>query len=193
MLLQYCEKLGPDGVGLFFRRMLTGDPRAEKVFRDDFEATYAKMVERAEVIKKEEEEERAADGGQREQIQLVAQGDGSEIKFTVPDGPPPENLRVEGPGAENINIEDLRKYLTTQWEVFNTFPEDLKAALRSGELEAVNKVLGDMDVAEAENIVGLLDKTGSLNISGGGVIDATKDGDGVPQLEEVSDDDEGEG
>ena len=55
MLLQYCEKLGPDGVRLFFQRMATADPRAEKVFRDDFENTYAHMVQRVAAIKEEEE------------------------------------------------------------------------------------------------------------------------------------------
>lgn len=181
LLLQYCEKLGPDGPRLFFKRMASGEPRAEKVFRDDFEGTYAKMVERCEVIMKEEEEDREAGGG--EQIQLVAQGDGAQIKFSVPDGPPPDDLRVEGPGTEKLDIEEVRRYLTTQWEVFEGFSDDLKAALKTGQLEEVNKVLGKMSIADAENAVGLLDKTGILNISGGRVMGE----DEIPELE--SDDD----
>lgn len=169
MLLQYCEKLGKDGVGLFFQRMLSGDPRAEKVFRDDFESTYAKMVERVAVMNAEEAE--AGDKGE-EKIQLVAQGEGTEIRFNVPDGPPPEELRLEGPELENVDVEEVRHFLTTQWEIFEGFSDEMKAALKSGKLDDVNKVLEKMDVGEAENVVGLLDSSGILNVSGG-VVDAT--------------------
>ena len=69
------------------------------------------------------------EGAEKEQMQLVAQGEGTEIRFTMPDGPPPAELKLEGPGLENVSVEDVRKYLTTQWEVFEAFPEALKAAL----------------------------------------------------------------
>ena len=54
-----------------------------------------------EIAKKEEAE--AASPG--EQIQLVAENPDTVISFNVPDGPPPENLVLEGPGTEGMDVE----------------------------------------------------------------------------------------
>ncbi|KAF5314894.1 hypothetical protein D9619_006969 [Psilocybe cf. subviscida] len=166
LLLQYCEKLGRDGVGIFFKKMMSGDRRAQKVFEDDFEKTYLHLAARVKANKEE-----AALG--REQIQLVPENPGQTISFHVPDGPPPEKLVFEGPNTEGIDIEEARKALQLQWDIFESFPKDLREALKTNELESVNNVLGDMDVAEAEEVVQKLDMAGILNFSDNIIRDET--------------------
>jgi len=168
LLIQYCEKLGRDGVSLFFKRMVAGDPRALDVFIKDVEDTYAVVAKRAKVTKEEQESQAGV-----EQIQLVAENPDTVISFDVPDGPPPENLVLEGPGTEDLDIEEVRGSLQTRWEIFNNFDEKFKKALISNDLEKVNKVLGKMPVAEAEQLVGLLQVAGILNFAEGGIRDET--------------------
>lgn len=172
-LLQYCESLGGDGVRVFFKRMMTGAAQAQAVFTKDVEDTYALLSQRVKISK---EEEAAAAGGQ-EQIQLVAEDANTEISFNVPDGPPPENLILEGPGTEGLDVDEVRKALQMRWDVFNSFKEELKAALREGTLEGVNKVLGGMKVDEAEEVVRLLDAGGILSFAEGGIRDETGQGE----------------
>lgn len=186
LVLQYCEKLGKDGVGVFFRRyamrlvppddslipyrrMTTGNKIAEKVFVDDFRKTYGHLKERVRISK--EEEEAAASG--REQIQLVPENPETVISFNVPDGPPPEELVLEGPGTENFDIEEVRKALQMRWDIFSAFETKLQEALRGGSLEEVNKVLGSMDVDAATAVVESLDMGGILNFAEGGIRDET--------------------
>lgn len=168
-------------------RVIAGDPRATSVFEKDVKDTYAHLVERVRISKAEE----SAAGG--EQIQLVPENPGVSISFDLPDGPPPEKLELEGPGFENVSVEDVRKALQMRWDVFTGFDERLQAALKSGSLEEVNKVLGAMSVPEAEEVVRLLDVAGILNFSGSGIRDETgrtndadeeeRDGDGDTDVE----------
>lgn len=148
--------------------MMAGDQRAQKVFVDDFQKTYAHVVNRVKITA----EEAAAAGG-RQQIQLVATNPEQTISFNVPDGPPPENLVLEGPGTEGMDIEEVRKVLQMRWDVFDSFDEELKACLREGSLEKVNLLLGEMSVEDAEIVVRNLDMTGILNFTEGGIRDAT--------------------
>ncbi|TFK27613.1 hypothetical protein FA15DRAFT_666285 [Coprinopsis marcescibilis] len=169
LLLQYCEKLGKNGVGMFFKKMITGDPRATKVFVEDVENTYDHLVDRVRISK----EEQAQDNAGREQIQLVPENPDVKISFNVPDGPPPENLVLEGPGTEDLDIEHVRKALQYRWDVFEAFPQDLKEALKTDKLDQVNKVLANMEVDEAELVVSKLDDAGILNFAEGGIRDET--------------------
>ena len=193
LLLQYGEKLGRDGVSIFFnkcvflssllpptptdfsRRMINADQRAVMVFMKDVDDTYAHIVTRVKVNKEEEE----ALGQGAEQIQLVPENPDAEISFNVPDGPPPENIKLEGPGTEGMEIEEVRKALQLQWDVFEGFEEDMKAALKSQKLEAVNKVLGSMKIEEAERVVQLLQMSGILSFSESGIRDQTGSTDDV--------------
>lgn len=165
LIIQYCDKLGKDGVSLFFKRMFSGDPRARQVFDNDLKETFNMMMSRAENAKKEEEG--------KERIQLVAEDPGSTITFNVPEGPPPENIKLEGPGTENLDPEEVRKALQARWEIFESFPEGFKAALKTGKLDAVNDVLGNMEVTEAEEVVKFLEIAGILSFSKTGVVDET--------------------
>ncbi|KAL1743079.1 hypothetical protein HDZ31DRAFT_83669 [Schizophyllum fasciatum] len=170
LLIQYCDKLGPDGPRLFFNRMIKGDKRAEGVFLDDVEKTYAAIVHRVAVAREEDA------GEPKEQIQLVAENPETQISFNVPDGPPPAHLVLEGPGTEGLDVEEVRRALQMRWDVFEAFPEALQAALRDGSLDAVNKVLGEMDVPVAEQVVESLNLAGILNFADGGIRDETGQG-----------------
>ncbi|KZT64914.1 hypothetical protein DAEQUDRAFT_769257 [Daedalea quercina L-15889] len=168
LLIQYCEKLGGDGVRVFFKKMIDRDPRATAVFEKDVADTYGHLKERVRISKAEAT---AAEG--MEQIQLVPEDPSQRISFNVPDGPPPEHLQLEGEGLEEVNIEDVRKMLQLRWDVFEGFAPELQEALKTQELDRVNKVLGDMKVDEAEQVVKMLDIAGILNFSEGGIRDDT--------------------
>ncbi len=147
--------------------MVSGDKRALKVFVDDVENTYEHLVNRVKINKEESQNE------SREQIQLVPENPDQTISFNVPDGPPPANLVLEGPGTEGLDIEEVRKALQFRWDVFQGFSSDMQEALKFGGLDGVNQVLGDLDVVEAESIVNSLDVAGILNFAEGGVRDQT--------------------
>jgi cell division cycle protein 37 len=151
-----------------FHRMTTGDQRAVSIFVNDVEGTYSHLKTRAKVAAAESLTEE-----HKEQIQLVPENPSASISFNVPDGPPPEDLRLEGPGMEDLDPEEVRQALQIRWDVFEGFPEDLKAALKIGTLEEVNKVLGSMEVSVAEAVVGQLDMAGIMSFVSGGVRDET--------------------
>lgn len=178
LLLQYCEKLGKDGVRLFFQKMIAGDQRAVSVFVKDVEGTYSHLKTRAKAAATETSD------AQKEQIQLVPENPSATISFNVPDGPPPEDLRLEGPGTEDLEVEQVREALQMRWDVFESFPEDLKAALKVGTLDEVNKVLGNMDVNVAEDVVGKLEVAGIMSFVSGGVRDETGNRDEEDEEEE---------
>jgi len=150
---------------------MTGDKRAEKVFLDDLESTYAHLVKRVQVSFEESQ------SGQ-EQIQLVPENPNQSITFNVPSGPPPEEIVLEGPGTEGMNLNEVRKALQFRWDVFQGFPEEMQQALEGGTLEEVNRVLGEMDVSVAEQVVQNLDLAGILSFAEGGIRDETGKGKG---------------
>jgi len=39
LLLQYCQQLGKDGVGIFFNRIMSKEHKAYKLFIDDVNST----------------------------------------------------------------------------------------------------------------------------------------------------------
>ena len=175
LTLQYAEKLGADGPRVFFARMLNSDPRASEMFKQDFESTYAHVKKRAAIVQAEEDKIREQGG--KETIQLVPQDEDMVISFNVPDGPPPEDLRLEGEGVEELDIEEVRQALQMRWDIFSSFPEKLQKALASGKLDKVNKVLGDMEVEEAEAVVESLQIGGILSFANEGKIHDTTKGE----------------
>jgi len=179
LILQYCAKLGKDGVQLFFRRMVAGGQSAQIIFQKDVEDTYQHVVNRVKLSKTEDSEYVSAG----EQIQLVAENPDTVISFNVPDGPPPEHLVLEGPGTEGMEIEQVRNALQMRWDLFCGLSPDLQEALKTNELAAVNKVLGNMPVGEAENAVKALDMGGILNFAEEGIRDETGRADRVDEAE----------
>lgn len=170
LIINYCRELGRDGVGLFFQRMISHNPKSLKMFADDFSRTYGHIERRSVELAKEAE----ADDGEREQIQLVAEDPNMKIGFNLPDGPPPAELRVEGEGAEELDMEQVRAFLQHKWELFDAFPAPLKTALQTEKLDEVNKVLAKMSVADAEEVVEQLQEGGMLSFSEQGVRDMTQ-------------------
>lgn len=135
LLLQYCRALGRDGVALFFKRITTPNHQARDIFYKDVQDTYGKIKTRAAEINKQRSEE--GESGGVEQIQLHAVEPGTVI-----------NIRIPKEDAEDEEGKRAR-------EIFESFKPEMKKALETGSLDKVNKVLGDMSVAEAEELVGL--------------------------------------
>lgn len=160
LLLQYCRALGRDGVGLFFKRMTTKDHQARKVFYDDVNDTYARLRDRALEMGKERADDLLQDV---EQIQLHAVNPDQTISITVP-------------AADDPAQAEARK-------IFESFPPGLQRALETGKLDEVNKVLGKMSVAEAEEVVENLGNGGMLSLEEG-VIDATTE-EGQAAMREI--------
>ena len=134
LLLQYCRALGKDGVGLFFKRITTKGHQAQDVFYRDVQDTYMRIKNRSREILAERAKE-PAEGV--EQIQLHAVEPGTVINIKVP-------------SAESQDSDEQKAR-----EIFDGFEPDMKQALESGDLDAVNKVLGRMKVEEAEELVSL--------------------------------------
>lgn len=158
LLLQYCRALGRDGVGLFFKRITTKGHQAQDVFFKDVQDTYQKIRSRAAEINKQRAESGSglAEGEGVEQIQLHAVEPGTVI-----------NIRV--PAADSAEPEEQQARV-----VFEGFSTDMKKALESGSLDEVNKVLGSLPVAEAEDLVGKFGDAGILSLEQE-IIDATTD------------------
>lgn len=166
--------------------MMSGDPRASLVFEKDVEDTYNHLCERVRISKAEEDAVAAG----TEQIQLVPENPEHTITFNVPDGPPPENIQLEGEELKDVDPEAVRKALQMRWNVFQSFKPELRAALESQSLEKVNKVLGSMKVIDAEEVVKMLDMAGILNFSEHGVRDGTGQEGDAPEDSEDGDTEE---
>jgi cell division cycle protein 37 len=139
-------------------RMIQRNPKSITMFNEDFSRTYTRIAERTIELAAE-----SAAAGETEQIQLVAQDPSTSIGFNLPDGPPPEDLRLEGPGTEELDVKQVRAYLQRKWEIFEGFPPRFREALKTENLDEVNKVLGRMGVKEAEELVELLQEGGMLS------------------------------
>jgi cell division cycle protein 37 len=150
--------------------MITKNPKSIEMFTAQFRQTYEHVVKRSKVLSEEAE----AESGDKEVIQLVAQDPNVKIGFNIPDGPPPEDLRIEGEGADQLDIEQVRAFLQHKWEIFSDFPLDLQEALKTEQLDAVNNVLEKMSVRDAEKVVEDLQEGGMLSFSEEGVRDMTQ-------------------
>lgn len=142
---------------------MAGQHKGREVFENDVQNTYERISKRSKELAAERATQGEPEG--QETIQLVASEPGTVIGFDVPDGPAPEHLTIEGEGSEDVDVEQVRVFLDERWKIFEGLPKNLKAALKKGELESVNKVLGRMAVDEAEEVVGLLDQARILSFS----------------------------
>ncbi|GAA5901116.1 Hsp90 co-chaperone CDC37 [Sporobolomyces salmoneus] len=176
LLGQYCRQLGRDGVALFFQRMTGQNPQALRMFLEDVAKTSSRIIERSKVVAAEQKASKAAEAGGAEgveQIQLVPASENQVITFEVPDGPPPENLEITGEGSEDLDPEMVKQFLQKRWDIFESFPKNLKKALGEKSLEKVNKVLGKMSVEDAEEVVGQLQEAGILSFETNEIVDQT--------------------
>ena len=133
---------------------MTPGHQAYKVFIDDVNGTYQRIVTRTAEIAAERAADPSAHEGAVEQIQLQAVEPGTEIHINVPQS-----------GSEDTVEQQARA-------IFETFPPGLQRALESGSLDRVNEVLGKMSVEEAEEVVGQMGEHGMLDMRQG-VIDGT--------------------
>ncbi|KAG5993609.1 hypothetical protein E4U43_003455 [Claviceps pusilla] len=140
LLLQYCRALGRDGVGLFFKRITTPGHQAQEVFFKDVQDTYMRIKNRSREILAERAREPGKGEEGVEQIQLHAVDPGTVIQIKVP--------------VADSQDEEERKARA----IFDGFEPEMREALESGDLDAVNKVLGMMKVEEAEELVALFDE-----------------------------------
>ncbi|SCZ88879.1 BZ3500_MvSof-1268-A1-R1_Chr2-1g04705 [Microbotryum saponariae] len=173
LMIQYCLKLGKDGVALYFKRMTSSDPKALQMFLEDVNGTAKRIIERAHVVAAEKEADRARNPDGKEQIQLVASDPSTVITFEVPDGPPPETLEITGEDADELDPDLVREFLQRRWDYFSSFSPGLQKALQAKSLEKVNKVLGKMSVEDAEDVVKKLQEAGILSFETTEILDQT--------------------
>lgn len=144
--------------------MTNANHQALRIFLDDVHKTSLRIIERAKVVAAERASKAASGEEGVEQIQLVASSPDTTITFEVPDGSPPENLEITGEGADELDPVLVREFLQKRWDIFESFPKNLKSALSEKSLEKVNKVLGRMSVDEAESVVEQLQEAGILSV-----------------------------
>ncbi|EEB09319.1 hsp90-like protein [Schizosaccharomyces japonicus yFS275] len=157
LLLQYCRQLGASSISVFFNKIEQADGRARGLFENDVAQTYERVHTRATALAREQLER----GEAVEQIQLCAVDPNTTINIIVP--------RADSEDAEERAAR----------EVFDSFPLDLQEALATNNLDTINKVLGEMKVTDAEEVVEKLSQSGILSIEEG-IIDTTK-GETIPQ------------
>ncbi|KAL7798466.1 hypothetical protein V8C37DRAFT_204029 [Trichoderma ceciliae] len=162
LLLQYCRALGKDGVALFFKRITTKGHKAQDIFYKDVQETYMRIKNRSLEIIAERAKEPAEDV---EQIQLHAVDPGTTIHIKIPVA-----------DAEDADAQAARK-------IYESFDPQMKKALESGDLDEVNKVLGNMKLDDAEELVNLFGEANILSLEEE-LIDATTE-EGQRQLREM--------
>lgn len=144
LLLQYCRALGRDGVALFFRRITTPGHQAQEIFLRDVQDTHLKIRDSARriIAQRASDDDAGGGGGGVEQIQLHAVEPGTVINIRIP--------AAAAEGGEGDEAERRGR------EIFEGFAPEMRRALETGSLDEVNKALGKMPVAEAEDLVGKL-------------------------------------
>lgn len=134
-----------------FPSINTPGHQAQKLFLDDVNTTYERILKRTAELAKASP---AQESQEVEQIQLHAVDPSTKIHINIPQ-----------PGSTDPIEQAARG-------VFERFPPGLQRALESGELAHVNEVLGKMSVSEAEEVVEQLGEGGMLSLEEG-VIDGT--------------------
>ncbi|RIA90240.1 hypothetical protein C1645_693751 [Glomus cerebriforme] len=161
-LLQYCQKLGKDGVTLFFKRITSPNPQAREVFMKDVNDTYDRIRERCQIMAAEKTQ-KPQPNKQVEQIQIEVTDPNMSLNVRIPD--------------ENSTDEVEKK----SYQLFKTLPVEFQEALKTKDIIKINKVLGEMTVEEAEKVLQICGEADILSIEPG-IIDTTQ-GEVVPGQE----------
>jgi cell division cycle protein 37 len=135
LLLQYCAALGPDGIRLFFSRIMEKGHPALEALKKDVDFTVSHIKQRCEVISQDQNDQEGV-----EQIQLHAVDPSTEIVVDVP-----------AEGSEGRVIYD-------------TFSKQLRDSIETRKLDEINKVLAEMSVEDAEEVVKKLSDSGVLSV-----------------------------
>lgn len=149
LLLQYVAQMaGPKpnkdatirAVKLFFSKITDKSTPASRAFNDDVENTVKHITQRCEIIKNEHESNAGEEEGM---IQLKALDESTTLAVN-----PPE----EG---------------TEEYEIFLTkLSTEMQDAIKSGSLDAVNKIFAEMKVEEAEKVLEVFNECNVIGISG---------------------------
>lgn len=137
LLIQYCHTLGPDGVRMFFSKINDKNHPAYNAFIKDVDFTVNHIKQRCEVIANERSDQQE----NVEQIQLHAVDPNTEIVVNVPDSTNPDAMAV-----------------------YNSFSSEMRTAIESKQLDEINKVLAEMSVEDAEDLVKKFDECGVLSV-----------------------------
>ncbi|KAJ1678515.1 hsp90 co-chaperone Cdc37 [Spiromyces aspiralis] len=140
LIISYIHTMGPGGPRVFFDRVLAPGTKGHTMFYNDVDSRYEHIVERCKVIAAERE--KAGESGDQEVIQLEGNNPSAYQGWDLPEEGNPEH-------AERL-------------AVFHEIPEEMQKALRVGTLDAVNKVLANMGMSEAEEVLAKCSDAGFL-------------------------------
>lgn len=104
----------------------------------DYDKMYKHIISRCKILKEEQEKEDPNQGV--EQIQLRSVDPGSELTVQLP---------KEG---------------TDEYKYFQTLPENMQEALKTEDLDEINKVFASMSVEDAEQILDTFDRCGVIQV-----------------------------
>ncbi|GAP85732.1 putative cell division cycle protein 37 [Rosellinia necatrix] len=154
-VLSWCRTLGRDRLSMFFHR-IAASGEAREGFLKEVAATFQRVRDSARQDAARYEAE--SRGDEEAEIQLYSLNQDTPFLIDVPDA-----------NSDDVETKKARA-------IFDGFTPEMKMALESGSLENVNKVLGTMDIPEAETMVGLLDECGCVSSQAGIVDGTTKEG-----------------
>lgn len=158
LLIQYVVLLNGNAQA-FFSKVTQPNHPARTAFDEDVNRTFEHIKHRCEILS---QENAAAEGEEQEQIQLHAVDPNTEIVVAVPEE-----------GSEGRAIYDA-------------LSEPVRTAIESRKLDEINKVLAEMSVEEAEDLVGKLGEAGVLLVEEK-IYDATEWQEKQQELEEELD------
>lgn len=150
LLLQYLDDLFRGAVAnhsalrkkqlvdMFVEKMSDANSPAYAVFMQDYDKMYKHIISRCKILKEEQEKEDPNQGV--EQIQLRSVDSGSELTVQLP---------KEG---------------TEEYKYFQTLPESMQKALKTEDLDEINKVFASMSVEDAEQILDTFDRCGVIQV-----------------------------
>ncbi|KAJ1644116.1 hsp90 co-chaperone Cdc37 [Coemansia asiatica] len=150
LIITYVLKMGSTGINVFFNRV-GSKGQAQDMFIKDVESYYERIENRCKVIKSESEQEAE---NEVESIQLQCDDPNAPIRISVPADDEQDKERLA---------------------LFEQLPEELRAALREGTLDAINKVLATISGSEAERLLGICGQGNFLVIDGEIVVDPNEE------------------
>ncbi|KAJ1813511.1 hsp90 co-chaperone Cdc37 [Coemansia sp. RSA 2599] len=150
LIITYILKMGSTGINVFFSRV-GSKGQAQDMFIKDVESYYERIETRCKVINSESEQEAE---NEVESIQLQCDDPNAPIRISVPGDDEQDAARLA---------------------LFEQLPEEFRAALREGTLDAINKVLATISGSEAERLLGICGQGDFLAIDGEIVVDPNEE------------------
>ncbi|KAJ1960911.1 hsp90 co-chaperone Cdc37 [Dispira parvispora] len=145
LILQYCARLGHDGVSLFFTRYHR-DPRAKAMFEGEVKAMHQRIQERSKVLL--EERKNNPQPEDIESIQLQCDDPDAQMDLDLP--------------SEDPTTPEAQERLT----LFRTLPDHFQEALKVGTVTKVNESLAKLTGAEAERVLETCNEGGFFSLAG---------------------------